>query len=150
MFTALIWIAVAILVFVRQFQPHPLQSRFLVIGPAILAFVGLQGLTYLDSVEAAAFFSLNAAVAVAFGVWRGYTFRVWAQNGEPWLQGTLATLMLWIAAVAVRVVLMGVGHAAGLSAAGTVAQLSLLLGITFAAQNAVIWLRTTYRPAALA
>jgi hypothetical protein len=150
MFTALVWIAVAILVFVRQFQPHPLKSRFLVIGPAILAFFGLQGLTHLDSVEAAAFFALNTAVAVIFGIWRGYTFRVWAQNGEPWLQGTFAKLTLWVAAVAVRVVLMGVGHAAGLTSAGTVAQLALLLGITFAAQNAVIWIRTTYRPTALA
>jgi hypothetical protein len=150
MLTTLIWIALGILIFIRQFQPHQLTSRTLILAPAALGFVGLHGLNYLDSVGAAAFFAVNAAVAVAFGVWRGYTFRVWSQKGGTWLQGTMTTLLLWVAAVAVRAVLMGVGYAAGLSNAGAGLQLALLLGITFAVQNAVLWMRSTVRPFALA
>lgn len=150
MVAALIWIAVALLIFVRQFQPQPLRSRALLLGPAVLGFVGLQGLAHLTTLEADAFFALNAAVAVAFGVWRGTTFRVWKQNARPWLQGTLWTLVLWVVSIAVRVALMGVGRAAGLTNAGALAQLALLLAITFAAQNAVLWMRATDRTFALA
>ena len=92
MVAALIWIAVALLIFVRQFQPQPLRRRaLLLLGPAVLGFVGLQGLAHLTTLEADAFFALNAAVAVAFGVWRGTTFRVWKQNARgrsgPWCSG---------------------------------------------------------------
>jgi hypothetical protein len=143
MVSVLIWVAVAVFMFVRQFQPHPLNERRLMILPLALVVLGARGMSGVDSFATVSFFALNAVMAVGFGIWRGLSFRVWAQGNGPWAQGTLVTLVLWIVSVVMRLVLAGAGHVAGISMGSATAELSVLLGITFAAQNLVIWTRST-------
>jgi hypothetical protein len=150
MVTTLLFVAAGIYFVIRQFQPHALNSRTLVMMPLIFGFLGLRGLGQVQGLDAIALLSVNAVAAVALGAWRGQTFRLWTQGGQPWVQGTLATLGLWVASFALRIGLMAVGHLAGISTAASGAELMLLLSITFGAQNAIIWMRTMDRTAILA
>jgi len=144
MASTVIWIAVAALLFIRQFQPHPARGNLLLFAPLILVFLGIRGLTD-GGIAEIAFLAVNAAVAVGFGIWRGQSFRVWTQGSEIWMQGTLVTLGLWGVSIAVRIGLMATGHLLGISTANTMPELLILLGITFGAQNAVLWMRGTSR-----
>lgn len=64
--------------------------------------------------------AVEAACAVAFGVLRASTVRVWRdETGVPWSRGTGWTLLGWLASAAARVALFGAGHALGLASAPT-------------------------------
>jgi hypothetical protein len=129
----------------RQMTPQPLRGRRLVLLPAALGLLGLQqlGRQHLAAdFGTVGFLSFNLSVSFAAGVWRGTTFRVWSEGGTLMTKGTLVTLVAWGVLIAIRLPFAYVSHVANLSQGLVVGELLLALAATFAAQNAVIWLRS--------
>ena len=142
------WIAVAAYVVYQQFSAQPIVERRLLVLPLIMAALGVSALVQQPpaTIGAIAVLLVSAAGAVALGLWRGASVRVWTDaSGVAWRKGTALTLALWLASFALRFGISYGGHALGLTGAVNFGELPLFLGITFAAQNAVIWLRMQER-----
>jgi hypothetical protein len=131
--------AVAVFFIVRQFTATPIQPRRLVLLPLIGGFVGLQAVAKAppETSLAITLFVLNLGAAAVLGFLRAATMRMWQRPDGTWMtRGTVLTLALWVAAIAVRVAL-------GFLSMGTIplGELALFLAVTFGAQNLVVWTR---------
>jgi hypothetical protein len=136
----LIWVAAAIVVVGRQFLPRTVNPLWLLGTPLVMGYFGVQAVlkTPPETALATALFAANLAAAVALGLARGASSRLWRAADGTWMQrGTLLTLGLWVLSVAVRV---GLGLAGHLEA--ELNTVVLFLAVTFGAQNLVVWLRT--------
>jgi hypothetical protein len=137
-------IAAALIVFfiVRQFGTRRVLSLWNVLAPAALLYFGLQGLAELDS-TGWLLLGFSLSLAMALGVARGLTFRVWTDtSGQAWMRGGVPTLLLWIATIAVKAALTLAEIKFGLGSASTSAAASLIPGaVTIAAQLLVVYLR---------
>jgi hypothetical protein len=142
---AVIVLVVALLVFVvyRQMRTAAIEPRQLVVFPLILAVFGFINLQKQPPDTAAGAVALIASVltALLFGIARGRTTQIWRAGNVMMRKGTTITLLLWIAAIVVRVVIGGVARRAGVALSVAAGEIPLFLGITLAAQNAVIWQR---------
>ncbi|MFE3603476.1 DUF1453 domain-containing protein [Streptomyces sp. NPDC059096] len=111
--------AVVALVVVRQARPRRVATggRGMFVAPAVLVLFSLRQPGLLDADDRALSLVLLAAelvVGVAMGVGWARTSRLWAdENGTVWSKGTRATLVVWVAGIAVRLGLMGVGALLG-------------------------------------
>lgn len=102
-------------------------------------------LLILGAVQLATFFKADPAtpsvilllvaslvIAAIFGVIRAYTVRLWRADGGLWRQGTVVTVALWIAAIAVHIgldfVIDGTGDVKGISGASILLYLAVSLG----------------------
>lgn len=112
--------------------------------PAILAAMGISNLTRQPTTASATIAVLvaNVAIAITLGLWRGTSIRVWRDATDTILrQATLFTLALWLVAIALRALTAVVGHIADGASSVSIGEIPLFLGITFAAQNLVVWAR---------
>jgi hypothetical protein len=128
------------LVIVRQFQARELRTGPLLAIPIVLIALGLQTFSAGPPTTAAgiAVFAVSVLVSIGVGVLRGRSERIWhTANGAPWRQATSRTALLWAASIAARVVALLIARAAGDHSPAT-AQVELLLGLSFAAQHAVL------------
>jgi len=127
----------------RQVQKRPVTSSSVRL-PAILAAVGLYETTSFvrDAapssgvpVGAVALLVLGVVVGGALAAVRGYQVRVWRDaDGTVVRQGTAATVLLWLAAIAahlgIDVAIDHVSHQlSGLGSASLVLYLGVVLGI---------------------
>jgi hypothetical protein len=113
----LVIVAVIALVVVRQLRPRQVGGGRWWLVPAVLAVLAVRDGGLVDSAHRDASIVLLAAelvVAAVMGmVWAGTT-RMWRnEDGSVWVQGTRATVAVWVAGIAVRV-----GLAAGAAAMG--------------------------------
>lgn len=142
-------IAAALVVWVvaRQLQARPVVVRKLFVLPAILVIVGIGSLNSAASKGAAHFTSNDAAwlaidlaATVVFGLVRGASIRLYAQDGALWRRGTWLTLAGWALSFAARA---GIGLLAADNGAKIVASsaLALSFGVSLAVQGAVVYLR---------
>jgi hypothetical protein len=146
----LVLAAVATLVIVRQFQDRPLRLWLLLGVPAALVLLGGRPLfTSRESTASDIVLTFDVALALVFGIWRGWSFRVWRdQHGEPRRQGTRLTLALWLSSILARGALTAVGRAAGAGKNASYQALPFMLGATLLAQSAVIlWRAAQLAPA---
>ena len=99
--------AAALLVFViyRQMSTQLIQPRQLIVPPAILGILGFYTIHGHppNSAAAGVAFALSVIAALAFGVARVMTTKIWLELRAAMRTGTTTTLMLWIAAIAVRI-----------------------------------------------
>src|SRR5579859_5988975 len=110
----LIGLAIAALVIVRQFSARRVASVWMIAVPFGLAAFGATGLGNLDT-TGLVLVALNTSLAVALGVMRGTTFRIWSgASGEALMQGTRLTVLLWAATIGVRVVVSLIERQLGL------------------------------------
>jgi hypothetical protein len=112
--------------------------------PVILAAMGISNLAQQPATapSAIAMLAVNAVIAITLGLWRGTSIRVWREAAGTILrQGTLLTLAIWLVAIALRALTAIIGHASGMASSVSFGELPLFLGITFAAQNLVVWAR---------
>ena len=137
--------ALLVLTVYRQMRTQPIQPRPLIVPPAILVVFGFYTIQGHPPNSAAAGVALgsSAITALAFGVARGVTTTIWLDHGGAMRKGTTTTLMLWIAAIAVRIAIGFVARHSGVPYNLTFSEIPLFLGLTLAAQNVVIWLRGT-------
>jgi len=138
-----IGLAVAALVVVRQFSPRRVASVGTVLVPLGLVAFGASSIGQLDSLGLVVL-AVNTLLALALGVLRGRTLRIWSgARGEALMQGTRLTLLLWVATLGVRVAASVVEQQVGLSLpASDVSALLVPVAATFAAQNIVAYLRS--------
>jgi hypothetical protein len=136
---ALLWAVLAAFFIARQFMPRPVRGRAMIVIPLIGGYLGLQALGKAppDSFFAAGLLGFNLIVAVVTGVARGATIRLWEdRTGTLMMQGTLITFGCWLISIALKV---GLGFAA--RGVMPMDELPLFLGVTFGAQNLVVWFR---------
>jgi FtsH-binding integral membrane protein len=150
-------IAALLLVFIiyQQVRTRSINPRQLVVLPVFLAILGIVNLDKHPPASASAGTLLAASVitALVFGAARGITTEVWwSPDREQLRKGTTVTLLLWIAAIALRIVIAIIGHREGVPTNVSTGEIPLFLGITLAAQNLVIWQRAqaTSMPGAVA
>jgi hypothetical protein len=139
-----IYVALIAFVLYRQMTRQQLRARRLVLLPVILVIFGVQQLAgqHLSiSLGSVTYLVINGLVGLALGVWRGTTFRLWTEEAVVMVRGTFLTLLSWGALIAVRVIFAIATHATKYGQGVVIGELLVALAITFAAQNAVIWLR---------
>src|SRR5215471_11463113 len=95
----LIWAAAAVGVIGRQFLPRAVNPLWLLGAPLVVGYFGVEAVlkTPPETALATALFAANLAAAVALGLARGASSRVWRAADGTWMQrGTLLTLGLWV------------------------------------------------------
>lgn len=145
---AVIGIYAVLIAFVlyRQMSAQPLRPRRLVLLPAVLGFFAVQQLGRQQiavSLGTVMFLVLNLALGLAAGIWRGTTFRLWTEAGVVMTKGTVVTLLTWGVLIGIRLLFALAGHVASFPQGLMIGELLLALAVTFAAQNVVIWLRSS-------
>ena len=134
---------VAILFFlVRQFSTRRVLSLANVIIPIALLYFGVQDLDRLDSIGWLVL-GFSISLAIALGVARGVTFRVWTdERGQQLMRGGTLTLVMWLVTIGVRTAITFGEVRLGLAPATTSpAELWLPAAATIAAQLLVVYLR---------
>jgi hypothetical protein len=146
--SALIGLAVAVFFIVRQFSTRRVASPWMLVVPLVLLYFGLSsgfgqsGFGQLDSTGWAVL-AVNLALSIGLGVVRGNSFRLWlGPSGEALMRASYLTLLLWLATIAVKLVLVVVENRTGLAATSTSAELMLPIAATLAAQNLMVYLRS--------
>jgi hypothetical protein len=141
-----VYVALIGFVLYRQMSRLPLNTRRLVLLPAVIAVFAVQQLSrqsFTVDLGTVAFLGLSLAVSVLAGLWRGTTFRMWIETGVVMTKGTAITLVAWGVLIAIRLPFAFASHAAKYPQGLVIGELLLALAVTFAAQNAVIWQRST-------
>ncbi|WP_030171913.1 CcdC protein domain-containing protein [Streptomyces sp. NRRL S-813] len=115
---ALVIVAVAALVIVRQFAARRLDAdrRWWVL-PAILAVVALREPGIIDAhhrTESVVLLAAELLIGLGTGAGWAWTTRIWAEpDGTVWTKSTKASAAVWIGGIALRVVLFALGAALG-------------------------------------
>jgi hypothetical protein len=125
----------------RQMHEHRVARETLVKIPLIFIGVGLLfgGVGHVHGPAATAAMLGGIAVSVLFGVARGAAMPVWQDAEGHWMtRGNRLTLTLWVALVAFKFALGGLGSVTGWFPAETATEVFLVLGLSFAVQNAII------------
>src|SRR5436309_9373658 len=119
-------IAALLVVFIiyQQLRTRPINPRQLIALPVVLAVLGLFNLQQ-HPLTAAGASALVASVvtAVLFGLARGMTTQTWWANGVLMRKGTTVTLLLWIAGIALRLVIGVVARRGGVPISVTTGEL---------------------------
>ncbi|HEU5024800.1 MAG TPA: hypothetical protein VFV01_07740 [Spirillospora sp.] len=136
----LIALAVLALVLYRQLRARPVGERRLYTLPAVLAVIGIAQGGLLDDAHAAlsvALLAAEAVAAIAFGVLRAVTVRLWREkDGALWRRGTGWTLAAWLVSILSRVGFLAAGHALGLKLGSSV--FLVFLALTLIVQNLLV------------
>lgn len=139
-----IYLALIAFVLYRQMSAQPLRGRRLVLFPAALGLIGLQQLARQPlamDVGGVALLVAGLVIGLAAGLWRGTTFRVWADAGRVMVKGTAMTLVTWAVLIVIRLPFAFLGQTANHPQGFVVGELLLALAVTFAAQNVMVWAR---------
>jgi hypothetical protein len=141
-----IYVALIGFVLYRQMRSLPVSPRRLVLLPGIIALFAVQQLSRQSltfDLGTIGFLGVSLALSLLAGMWRGTTFRMWNEAGVVMAKGTALTLLAWGVLIALRLPFAFASHAANYAQGLVVGELLLALAVTFAAQNAVIWLRSS-------
>lgn len=139
-----IYLGLVAFVLYRQMSARPIRGLGLVLLPAVLALFGMQQLLdqpLTSGLGGVAVVAVGLVIGLAVGLWRGMTFRVWADAGQAMAKGTAMTLVSWAVLIVVRLPFAFLGFAADRPRGFVVGELLLALAETFATQNAVVWAR---------
>jgi hypothetical protein len=141
-----IYVALIGFILFRQMSRASLNPRRLILLPGLMALFAIQQLsrqTLTLDLGTVAFLVASLAVSILAGIWRGTTFRIWNEAGVVMTKGTVVTLIAWGALIVSRIPFAVASHGANFAQGLVIGELLLALAVTFAAQNAVIWLRAT-------
>jgi hypothetical protein len=135
-------VGIVVYVIARQLIGEPLRGKRLLILPAVLAIVGIADMagnhgrhpTATDIV----LIVVGTAIAAIVGVKQGLSMRLEARRGHLWGQMPVRGLWLWVALVATRGMLDGLGYAVGAHVATGSAAILLALGVNRLAQAVVV------------
>jgi hypothetical protein len=144
----LIVLAVVGLVIVRRFSRRRVDERRMLVIPVVVAIVGVAQGHLVDPHHAAVSAGLLTAEVVAallLGLGLGSTMHVWRDaDGQLWSRGGWATFGVFLASVAVRGGLYGLGYAAGVRPGSGTALVSVAAWLL--AQNLTIGRRSRELP----
>ncbi|MFC5825426.1 hypothetical protein [Nonomuraea insulae] len=135
----LVLLAVVFVVY-RQMRTRQTEGMGNLITAAAMVVLGLASGGLFDTGHLAlsvTLFAVEVVAAVALGVWRARTVRVWLDgSGVAWSKATGWTLLAWLASMATRVALYFAGAALGLTAATS--SVLLFLGLTIGIQSYLV------------
>ncbi|WP_062651031.1 DUF1453 family protein [Streptomyces maremycinicus] len=142
---ALVIVAVAALVIVRQFRASRVDTdRRWWLLPGILAVMALREPDLLDgrhATESALVLGAELIVALAMGAAWAWTTRVWVEpDGAVWSKSTTASVAVWVAGIGLRAGLFGLGALLGLQQDS--AALMLGLAATLLVRSGILRWRT--------
>jgi hypothetical protein len=137
----------------RQVTGSLVSQRSLLLMPGILLVVGIMSVSsalHTASPGELAFLMLDGVILLGFGLARGASVRLTMTPEGLYQKGTSSTLVLWLVTIGLRVV--GAFASAALWPHGTLskASIALTIGITIAAQNAMVYRRALAMHAPLA
>lgn len=127
----------------KQVRGTLLDRRSLVVLPLVLVGVGAYlAAKALPGASATEFglLAVDLAVLAGLGVLRSTTTALTERDGTTFQKGSAVTIGLWVLTIAVRLGLVALGTALGITGPLTSASVALTLGVSIAVQNA-----TTYR-----
>jgi hypothetical protein len=117
--------ALVIWMIAKRFAGAPVGSRSLVV-PAIMVIYGITQMHGRLGAADIALLAVELLIAVAAGVGRGYTIKLYLRDGHLWQRYTLTTLGVWLAMIALRI-----GFAAGAAHLGASVSASAAVLVTF-------------------
>ena len=133
----------------RQMHEHAITREGLIKLPIIFGAIGVLGLTTQDiptDAAAAAYVALSLGLSVSLGVWRGAVIPAWQNRAGEWIsKGNRLTITLWIVLIAAKFVMGTIASITGWFPATGTGEVFLFLGLSFAAQNAIVARRTIAR-----
>jgi hypothetical protein len=138
---ALVGLAIAVFIIVRQFTPRRLTLGWLVLVPTAL---GLYGLTALGPLTQTALLLLgiNSGLAAGMGALRGGTMRLWlGPEGDMYTRGTLLTMLFWLLTIGFRLGVYALERSTGALTLGSGTELMIPVAVTLGVQNLVVYLR---------
>lgn len=139
-----LYVALIAFVLYRQMTAQPLRPQRLVVLPLLLGAFAIQQLSgqhLSGSLGTVAYLGVNIVAGIVLGIWRGTTFQIWSEAGTLMMRGTRVTLVAWGVLIVIRVGFALATHAIRYGQGVVIGELLLALAVTFAAQNAVIWMR---------
>lgn len=128
----------------RQVTGSLVTQKQLVLMPVILLVVGLLPLPKaLESASSGevSFFVLDCVILVGLGLARGASLRLTQREDGLFQKGTAATLSLWLITLGIRVGAAFAAPAIWPNGDLNHATLALTIGLTIAAQNAMVYYR---------
>ncbi|MEV6424350.1 DUF1453 domain-containing protein [Streptomyces sp. NPDC051662] len=147
----LVAVAVVALIAARQLKPQRVTAdghRWLVL-PVILVVVALREPGLLDSRElslSALLLGAELVVGLLMGAGWARTSRIWTErDGSVWSRGTKATAGVWVAGIALRLGLMGLGALIGVHQ-GSGALLLALAASVLVRRGMLVWWARAGRP----
>ena len=136
--------ALVVFILYRQTIARPLTARGIWLLPAILIIIALAAISNVDhgvlSYTAVAYLAIDVGSSLALGALRGCFIRVFERDGVLWRQGNITTVLLWVAAIGIRIVIGFFASNAGVGNV-SVAGLELALAASLLGQNVVVALR---------
>ncbi len=130
-----------VFVIVRRFAGQPVQAKssVLPLGITVWGLIQLRGVhpTGADL----AFLAIEALVAIGVGLARGATIQLYRKAGQLWLRYRWTTLIVWLAAIALRAALVVGGHLMGVHV--VTQSLMFVLGLSFVAEAGLVACRAT-------
>jgi hypothetical protein len=129
----------------RQVTGSLVTQRSLFLMPGIVLCVGLLSLSsavHDASTGELAFLALDCVLLIGFGVARGASVRLTRTDEGLFQKGTATTLVLWLVTIALRVGTSFASAALWPHNSFGQATLALTIGVTLAAQNAMIYRRS--------
>lgn len=153
----LLYVAIAAYVLYRvvykQVRGTLLDRRTLTVMPLILVAVGgYLSAKALPGASAAelGLLAVDLVVLAGLGVLRSTTTTLTERNGTTFQKGSAITIGLWVLTIGVRVGLVALGSALGITGPLTSASIALTLGVSIAVQNATTYYRVQRRGLPLA
>ena len=140
----LVGLLVLVRVVGRQVTGSLVTQRSLVLMPAVLTLVGAYAIwSTLDGASTGelAFLGLDCVVLIGVGLARGGSIRLERREAGLWQKGTVATLLLWVLTIALRVGAAAASAALWPDSKLGQATLALTIGLTIGAQNVMIYRR---------
>ena len=138
-----LYIALIVLFFVKRIKGEALATdKKLFVLPIILMVIGWRQISHDHMNTVATVLTvISAAVALGMGVLRGALDKLTQRDGAPFMQWGRASLIVFLANVAVRLVLDVVLVAAGGTAGAAADSLALVFGLTLLGEAGTLWLR---------
>ncbi|MGI5136302.1 MULTISPECIES: DUF1453 domain-containing protein [unclassified Streptomyces] len=149
---ALVIVAVAALVVVRQFRARRIDTeRRWWLVPVILTVLALREPGILDAhhrAESALLLGTEVLVGLAIGAGWAWTSRIWVgADGAVWSTSTKASAAVWIAGIALRVGLFAFGAYLGVHQESSTLLLGLA-GTLLVRSGILVWRAQSLTPAA--
>jgi hypothetical protein len=140
----LIYAALIALVVARRFKGRPIANvKALFALPVVVTIIGYTDLDHGEMKPLAVTLTvIGGILSLGFGALRGRADRLSERDGSPYVQWGIASLILFAANIAVKLVLDVIGVAAGETFATAGKSLIFTLGLTLVGEAVVLSLRS--------
>jgi hypothetical protein len=128
----------------QRIKGRPVQSvRTLLALPVILCIIGWQDIEHVGHLAAIdiTVSVIGCAISLILGAVRGCTDKVSDRNGVPWVQWSVASLVVFAVNVVVKLGLDAGGVALGGTSTGVTSSLLLAVGLMLIGESAVVLYR---------